>query len=68
MGPAQGDSEFIADLSAERPRLHEAKMVGIGGLSSTYETGLLSDKSEMLLSVPGRIVGCGRYGVRDGRG
>jgi hypothetical protein len=27
MGPAQGDSEFVAHFSAERPRLHEAKMV-----------------------------------------
>ena len=49
MGPAQGDSEFVAHFSTERPRLHEAKMVGIAGLSSTYKTGLLGDKSEMLL-------------------
>src|SRR5215510_16100589 len=46
MGPAQGDNEFIAHFSTERPRLHEAKMVGIAGLSSAYETGLLGDKSE----------------------
>src|SRR5260370_39324630 len=49
MGPAQGDSEFVAHFSAERPRLHEAKMVGIGGLSSTYETGLLGEQAESLL-------------------
>ena len=56
MGPAQGDNEFIAHFSTERPRLHEAKMVGIGRLSSTYETRLLSDKSEMLLaSVASRL-------------
>ena len=56
MGPAQGDGEFVAHFSAERPRLHEAKMVGIGRLSSTCETGLLGDKSEMLLvSVASRL-------------
>ena len=56
MGPAQGDSEFVAHFSAERPRLHEAKMVGIGGLSSTYETCLSGDKSEMLfVSVASRL-------------
>ena len=56
MGPAQGHSEFVAHFSAERPRLHEAKMMGIAGLSSTYETGLLGYKSEMLLvSVASRL-------------
>jgi hypothetical protein len=56
MCPAQGDSEFVAHFSAERPRLHEAKMVGIGGHSPTYEAGLLGDKSEMLLvAVPSRL-------------
>jgi hypothetical protein len=49
MGPAQGDSEFVAHFSAERARLHEAKMVGIGGLSSTYETGVFGDEAEVLL-------------------
>ena len=56
MGSAQGDSEFVAHFSAERPRLHEAKMMGIGGLSPTHEAGLLGDKSEMLLvSVASRL-------------
>src|SRR5260370_27099224 len=56
MGPAQGDSEFVAHFSAERPWLHEAKMVRIGGNSPTYEAGLLRDKSEMLLvAVPSRL-------------
>jgi hypothetical protein len=49
MCPAQWDSEFVAHFSAERPRLHEAKMVGIGWLSSTYEARLLGDKPKMLL-------------------
>ena len=56
MGPAQGHSEFVAHFSAERPRLHEAKMVGIGWLSPTYEAGLLGDKPEMfLVSVASRL-------------
>jgi hypothetical protein len=56
MGSAQGDSEFVAHFSAERPRLHEAKMMGIGGLSPTYDAGVLGDKSEMLLvAVPSRL-------------
>ena len=56
MGPAQGDGEFVAHFSTERPRLHEAQMVGIGGHSPTYEAGLLGDESEMLLvAVPFRL-------------
>ena len=56
MGPAQGHSEFVAHFSAERPRLHEAKMVGIGWLPSTYEARLLGHKPEMLLvSVASRL-------------
>jgi hypothetical protein len=47
MDSAQRDSEFVAHFSAERTRLHEAKMMGIGGLSPTYETRLLGDEAEM---------------------
>ena len=61
MGSAQGDSEFVAHFSAERPRLHEAKMVGIGRLSPTYEAGALGNKSEMLL-----IAVASRLGNREG--
>jgi hypothetical protein len=56
MGPAQGDSEFVAHFSAERTRLHEAKMVWIGWLSPTYEAGLLGHKPEVLpAAVPSRL-------------
>ena len=56
MDPAQGDNEFVAHFSAERPWLHEPKMVGIGGLPPTYETSLLGDEVEMLLiAVTGRL-------------
>jgi hypothetical protein len=61
MGPAQGDSEFVAHFSAERPWLHEAKMVGIGGLPPTYETRLLGDEAEMLL-----VTVAPRLGNREG--
>ena len=61
MGPAQGDSEFVAHFSAKRPRLREAEMVGIGRLSSTYEAGVLGNKSEMLL-----IAVASRLGNREG--
>jgi hypothetical protein len=49
MDSAERGNEFIAHLSAEGPRLHEAKMVGIAGLSPTHETRLLGDEPEMFL-------------------
>jgi hypothetical protein len=49
MDAAQGDSEFVAHLSAERARLHEAKMVGFRGLSPAHQTRLLGEEAEMLL-------------------
>ena len=49
MDSAQRSNEFVAHFSAERSRLHEAKMVGIGRLSPTHETRLLGDEAEMLL-------------------
>ena len=61
MGPAQGHSEFVAHFSAERPRLHEAKMVGIGRLSPAHEARLLGDQAEMLL-----IAVASRLGNREG--
>jgi hypothetical protein len=57
MDPTQGDSEFVAHFSAERPRLHEAKMVRIGWLSSTHEACLLGDEAQMILiAVAPRLV------------
>ncbi len=61
MGPAHGHSEFVAHFSAERPRLHEAKMVGIGWHSPTYEAGHLGDKSKMLF-----VAVASRLGNREG--
>ena len=57
MDPAQGSNEFIADLSPKRARLHETKMVGIGGLSPAHKTRLLGDEAKMLpIAVATRLV------------
>jgi hypothetical protein len=44
-----GEPPGDGSLSAERARLHEAKMVGIGGLSPAHQTRLLGDETEVLL-------------------
>ena len=46
---AKRDDELIAHLSAQRTRLHEAEVVGIGMLSPTNETRLFGNKAQMLL-------------------
>ena len=61
MDSAQRSNEFVAHFSAERSRLREAKMVGIGRLSPTHETRLLGDEAEMLL-----IAVATRLGNRQG--
>jgi hypothetical protein len=45
---AERDHIFIADLPAQRSRLHETEVVGIGVLSPANETRLLSNKPQML--------------------
>ena len=45
---AERDHEFIAHLPAQRPRLHETEVVGIGVLSPANETRLFSNKPQML--------------------
>jgi hypothetical protein len=47
MDPAQGGNEFVAHLPAERTRLHEAQVMGIGRFSPAHETCLLGDEPEM---------------------
>ena len=47
--PAQGNHEFITHLAAQRSRLHEAEVVGIGVLSPAHKTRLFRNKSQMLL-------------------
>jgi hypothetical protein len=43
MPPAQRNRKLVADLSAERRRLHKAQMVSIGGPTTTDQTRLLGD-------------------------
>jgi hypothetical protein len=38
---AQRDSEFVTDLAAERRLLRKAQMMGVTGLSSADQAGLL---------------------------
>ena len=53
---AERDHEFIAHLPAQRPRLHETEVVGIGMLSPTHKTRLLSNKPQMLfVTMAGRL-------------
>jgi hypothetical protein len=49
MGPAQRRDEFIADLAAQRTRLHEAQVMGIRWRSPTHQARLLRDEPQMLL-------------------
>src|SRR5580692_3051545 len=49
MGPAQRRDKFVADLAAQRTRLHEAQVMGIRRRSPTHETRLLHDEPQMLL-------------------
>jgi hypothetical protein len=48
MNTAERNDVFIAHLAAQRPRLHEAQVVGIGVLSPTNQTRLFSNKPQML--------------------
>src|SRR5260370_12919632 len=51
----QRDSEFVAGLAAERPRLDVAKMMRIRWLAAADEACLLSDVAQMLaVAVPTR--------------
>ena len=47
--PAKRDGELVADLATEGARLHKAEMVGIAGLSTTYQARERGDKIEVLL-------------------
>jgi hypothetical protein len=48
MSPAQRNRKLVADLSAKRRRLHKAQMVSIGGPTTTDQTRLLGDGSNVL--------------------
>ena len=44
---AQRHRVFVARLARQRPRLREAKVMGVGRLASTDQARLLGDKSDM---------------------
>jgi hypothetical protein len=44
----QRDSELIADLAAESPRLGEAQMMRVSGAATADKTRLLGDVANML--------------------
>ena len=41
VSPAQGYGELVAGLAAERPVLRKAQVMGVAGLSSADQAGLL---------------------------
>ena len=45
--PAEGHRVFVADLSAQGPRLGETEMVRIGRTGAAKKTGLRGDIAEM---------------------
>ena len=52
----QGDGELIADLAPERPALREAQVMGIRGLATANQTGLLGHMSDVVaVSNPARL-------------
>jgi hypothetical protein len=53
---AERHRELIAHLASERPRLGKSKMVWIGRLTPTKETGLRGDKFELsLIAIAARL-------------
>ena len=45
---AEGDSELVTDLAAQRARLSESKMVGVRRLAAAHEARLLGDIAKVL--------------------
>ena len=65
MGPAQRRDKFVADLAAQRTRLHEAQVMGIRRRSPTHETRLLHDEPQMLLVAIAPRLGDGEDALVD---
>jgi hypothetical protein len=49
MQPADGDCIFVADFSAERPRLGEANVMRFGGRPAADDAGLSGDELAVFL-------------------
>jgi hypothetical protein len=49
MKSADGNRVFVADLAAERARLGEANVMGLGGCAAADDAGLRGDELAVLL-------------------
>jgi hypothetical protein len=47
VGAAERDGELVADLAAQRPRLAEAQVMGVGGAATADEAWLLGDELDV---------------------
>ena len=47
MAAAEGNSELVADLSAQRAFLCEAQMMGIGGCSAADQTAIAHNRPDV---------------------
>lgn len=64
MGAAQRDSELVANLAPERPRLGECQMMGVAWGFPAHQAGLLPDKQQVRLAAfAGRLLGMGEPGL-----
>ena len=67
MSPAQRDRELITGLAPECPVLREAQMVGIAGLTSADQAGLLRHKPHMIAIANAAWLGMAQDGFVDRR-
>jgi hypothetical protein len=65
MSPAQRDRELITGLAPECPVLREAQMMGIAGLTSADQAGLLGDKPHMIAIANAAWLGMAQDGFID---
>ena len=65
VGPAERHGELVAHLAAERARLHEAEVVGVGGLAGADQAGLLRDEPQVLLVAVAARCGDGQHALVD---
>ena len=64
MDTTHRNSEFVADLPAERPRLGKAQMMGIGGRATAYHAWLAGHEFAMV--VVAQPNGLGRHAATAG--
>ena len=68
MAAAERHRELIADLTAERPRLHEAQMMGVAGRAAADQAGLRSHEPQVLLVAVAARFGDGKRALVDAHG